>query len=111
MLGLKEIICRNHPGADGGDGMSRRGIALVGILCFLMVVLVVWVDRAAGDGPEPTVNVRVEPGDTLWGLARRYADDSVDIRELIGDIRRINRLEDAVIHPGQTLKIPVRKRD
>lgn len=77
----------------------------------LKKVCVVWVDRAAGDGPEPTVNVRVEPGDTLWGLARRYADDSVDIRELIGDIRQINRLEDAVIHPGQTLKIPVRKRD
>ncbi|MBO2531563.1 LysM domain-containing protein [Planifilum fulgidum] len=89
--------------------MKRRGTALIGILCFLLMIAVAWGGRAAGDGPEPTVDVRVEPGDTLWSLARRHADDSVDIRELISDIRRINQLEDAVIHPGQTLKIPVRK--
>jgi LysM repeat protein len=91
--------------------MNRTGIALIGVICFLIVVLVAWGDGAAGDGPIPTVEVRVEPGDTLWSLARRHADDSIDVRELIGDIRRINHLDDTVIRPGQTLKIPVRKED
>lgn len=90
--------------------MNRRGVALVGILCFIMLVLVAWGEKAAGDGPVPTVEVRVKPGDTLWSLARRHADHSIDVRELISDIRRINQLEDAMIHPGQTLKIPVRKK-
>ena len=45
--------------------MNRRGIALVGILCFLLILLVMWEGRAAGDAPERTVDVRVEPGDTL----------------------------------------------
>ena len=70
-------------GERKGEGMKRRGTALIGILCILMMFAGHWGGRAAGDGPEPTVEVRVKPGDTLWSLAPRHTDDSVDIRELI----------------------------
>jgi hypothetical protein len=42
---------------------------------------------------------RVSPGDTLWGLARRY-------RTSVSSLRSVNELGSDVLHPGQVLRIP-----
>ena len=48
----------------------------------------------------------VEPGDTLWAIAKLHAPASIDIREFIHDIKAMNHLESSNLHVGQLLQIP-----
>ena len=52
-------------------------------------------------------NIRVEQGDTLWSIAKLYAGNHTDVREVIYNIQKENDLISSVIHPGQELKIPI----
>ncbi len=53
--------------------------------------------------------VYVKPGDTVWQIAAKYATPKDDVREVVFEIRRINKLDNsAKVYPGQTLKVPVR---
>lgn len=45
----------------------------------------------------------VQSGDTLWAISRGYCPDNVDRREWIDAVLELNELQDAIIHPGQTL--------
>jgi LysM repeat protein len=50
--------------------------------------------------------ISVQPGDTLWDIAREYTAPGEDIRVTIERIRTHNNLKSLVLHPGQTLEIP-----
>jgi len=52
------------------------------------------------------LRVTVAPGDTIWGLARKYYPN-VDPRLAVAAIQALNELADAIIYPGQVLAIPV----
>jgi LysM repeat protein len=49
---------------------------------------------------------QVRSGDTLWNIAKSIQQEGDDIRALIHLIETENNLSNAVIHPGQLLKIP-----
>ena len=52
--------------------------------------------------------VTVEAHDTLWDIAAKKVDDTVDIREYMYEVKELNHLQDAgALHPGQKLKLPV----
>lgn len=53
-----------------------------------------------------TITVQVQAGDTLWSLATDHGSPRRDVRRLVYEIRRINGV-DALIHPGDFLRIPV----
>lgn len=48
----------------------------------------------------------VRPGDTLWGIAKAHSNGQ-DIRHLVWEIQEVNGIT-PLIHPGQTLWVPVR---
>lgn len=51
----------------------------------------------------------VEPGDTLWSIARDHRKPRQDIRDLVWELQEVNEIT-PVIHPGQVLWVPeVRK--
>ncbi|GLX68129.1 LysM peptidoglycan-binding domain-containing protein [Paenibacillus glycanilyticus] len=50
--------------------------------------------------------VIVSSGDTLWGIADRFVDNSKDIREYIYKIKERNQLSSVELQPGQVLIIP-----
>ncbi|MCF6459752.1 hypothetical protein C3E88_01660 [Clostridium sp. Cult3] len=52
------------------------------------------------------VEVKVEKGDTLWDIAKRYVPKDCDIRKLVFELREFNEMEDVNIHPGDVIKIP-----
>ncbi|GAB4468464.1 MAG: hypothetical protein OHK0029_40850 [Armatimonadaceae bacterium] len=67
------------------------------------------LDRALNQAHIPTtITVEVQPGDTLWSLARRYGNPKRDIQERVYRIRTENGFASgAGLHPGQRLLVPV----
>ena len=46
---------------------------------------------------------RVQPGDTLWGIARQAVGPEGDPRPVVDELVRQNHIRDALIAPGQRL--------
>lgn len=63
------------------------------------------------DQPPQVMHVQVEKGDTLWEIAQELNQTVFqhkhDLRYLIYVIEEANGLKSAVIHPGQTLVVPL----
>jgi len=55
---------------------------------------------------KPPLVVRVEYGDSLWTIARRYGDPERDVREVVAAIRRANGVDPARLRPGSRLVVP-----
>ena len=61
-----------------------------------------------GDGDLRLAGVQsvvVQPGDTLWSIARGAAGTD-DVREVVGRIQELNGLRSTVLVPGQVLELP-----
>ncbi len=50
--------------------------------------------------------VVVKEGDTLWSIAQSQLEEGKDPRKLIYEIRSINRLQSAIVRPGDFLRVP-----
>ena len=101
-------------GAAGGMRLTRRGRALARMLAIVLVVavfLLVAPGLARGDGPDrpaPRVTYVVEPGDTLWSIARQVAPGR-DPRPVVDGLIKANDLRGG-LQAGQELSIPVPER-
>ncbi len=90
------------------DGVRRRRkrfllLALVALALSVSPLFALSIGGPAA--PKAPVRVVVEPGDTLWALAREYGPPNEDVREVVYDIRETNHLAGSVIRPGQVLLI------
>lgn len=53
-----------------------------------------------------TVLVTVQPGDTIWGIARRISGENADLRRVVHEIAELNNLDSGLIRPGQGILVP-----
>ena len=60
-----------------------------------------------GGGAAAPAVTTVQPGESLWSVAKRIAPEN-DPREVIAQIRRLNDLETAELQVGQHLLLPTR---
>ncbi len=51
--------------------------------------------------------VIVATGDSLWGIAARYAAPGEDVREVVFRIAKASKLRDKTLRPGQVLQVPL----
>ena len=83
----------------------------------LLVVLVLVISVMAGhaafskqdisaDGYN-VISVTVEPGDTLWSIAKYYKPTGEDLTKFVYDIAANNGLDNGTIYTGQTIFVPV----
>jgi len=94
--------------------LTRRGrLARTLLVISLAVVLASVFGLKAGAGtpdhvgaPTSFIQVTVAPGDTLWSLASRLADNG-DVRSLVDEITSVNSLSSAEVKAGQKLRIPL----
>lgn len=94
----------------------RRSAVRLAVVMFLAGTLIgILVPRLfASDSsipvtpPIPVIPSRVHQvaaGETIWGLAQRYAPDE-DARRFVYEVLRLNDLRQPVLFPGQRLLLP-----
>jgi nucleoid-associated protein YgaU len=83
----------------------RARLPLLLLLAAAALVVLPGVAMGGGSDAEgPVVVYVVEPGDTLWGIARRLDPDG-DPRPVVDRLARFNDLGPA-LQAGQSLRIP-----
>jgi LysM repeat protein len=92
--------------------LTRRGRRLVAALSVALGLAVVGVTAATVLGDEGVglrlaghASVVVEPGDTLWSIARAVAPEE-DVRAVVDALEQANGLRSTVLTPGQVLQLP-----
>jgi LysM repeat protein len=75
------------------------------VVILVLLGVFLWAVFARSSGASgPAGHYRVQPGDTLWGIASsRHGGDP---REGVWKIEQRNHLRDATISPGQVLVLP-----
>ncbi|GAA0625516.1 hypothetical protein GCM10009547_31050 [Sporichthya brevicatena] len=110
---LEDLVARPASAASAAPlRLTRRG-RLVVVVLFLGALLAGGVlfgstsTRASGEaGPARTYEyLVVQPGDTLWGIAKQVAPND-DPRATIEAIRRLNALSDGGVQAGQRIALP-----
>ena len=105
---------RRTPTTGPATHLTRRGRVLA-VLVFAAVLLGAFsLGRTASEAAAPTTSAStvqvehttVQPGDSLWSVARRVAPEN-DPRAVVEQIRRLNELTSAEIQVGQQLLLPV----
>lgn len=93
-----------------GRRLARTAVVLLALLTALVLSLVGHggVGQASDSrATSATTTVVVQPGQTLWQVARSVSTDA-DPRETLARIQELNNLPGAgaVLHPGQQLVVP-----
>ncbi len=89
---------------------KRRFVTVVSALVFIAGMLVssiLMLSVSSAEEPALCREVIVQEGDTLWGIARQYSSATEDLRIKVHAIIDINGLDNARIHPGDRLQVPV----
>jgi hypothetical protein len=99
------VSCEIRPRA-----VSRWELLAIGLLAALTVLCLGLMYVNAGSGPvravpERTVLVRVQPGDSVWSLAEKWAPGA-DTAAVASHIAEMNDLRDSRVAPGQPLVVP-----
>jgi hypothetical protein len=112
---IEQVFPTAPAGAEiGRVRLTRRGRALARVLATVLVVamfLLVAPGLARGVGPDrpaPRVTYVVQPGDTLWSIARRVAPGQ-DPRPVVDGLIEANDVRSG-LQTGQELSIPVPER-
>jgi hypothetical protein len=95
----------------GGGTRMRARARLLAIVLIVAAFLLVVPGLAKGDGPErpaPQVHYVVQPGDTLWSIARRIAPGR-DPRPVVDEMVKANDLRSG-LQAGQELVVGVPAR-
>ena len=91
--------------------LTRRGRLVISLLmaATLVVLALIGARTALADtttpAPAQVQQVMVLPGDTLWSIAQAQAP-SGDVREVVAEIRSLNKLSSSRLMVGQELVVP-----
>jgi len=87
--------------------MRRIALGVLAVIVVIAAACLLYPDSKSASEPVQVVTVQVESGDSLWKLADRYDNNSMDLREYIYIIQKFNNLDNTVLQPGQEIRIPV----
>ncbi|WP_028545430.1 LysM peptidoglycan-binding domain-containing protein [Paenibacillus taiwanensis] len=54
-----------------------------------------------------SVRVIIQPGDTLWAIAKEHLSSDMDIREYVYIIMKNNNLDSGLIQAGDVIEVPL----
>lgn len=82
-------------------------VAMIIIMAVIGFNSILGLNVVSGESNDNFITVEVLPGETLWDIASNNMSDDMDKRKAVYLIQKANDLDDAAIHPGQKLKVPV----
>jgi len=86
----------------------RIFIITVAVVLALSGLASLSVESTAAFHPALYLTYVVAQGDTLWAIAVKFGPPQLDPRTYIYQVRQLNDLASANIHPGQVLRLPIR---
>lgn len=81
------------------------------VLLFVSIIMrrTMFTSMAKEEGSRTTPyykSVRIQEGDSLWGIARQYREgSSMSMEEYVNQLRQMNGLKRDTIHTGQYLTV------
>ncbi|HZJ58179.1 MAG TPA: LysM peptidoglycan-binding domain-containing protein [Clostridia bacterium] len=85
---------------------ARLSIFISILLVVLYPAMMFAIDKPHNKIAPSFINVYIEPGDTLWDIAKANLPPKTDIRDFIHEIKSINELDSALIVEGDSLLVP-----
>ena len=88
--------------------VNKRRFITVIMTCLLVLFTSVSVIISASsiDKPIRYSNFVVQKGDTLWSIAKQNVPKSMDIREYIIEIEKVNPINNSFLAEGQEIILP-----
>jgi len=79
------------------------------LLTAVAIVFFLLLPSGAGAGNEvrPTGMHVIVSGESLWSIAAQHTQPGEDVRTIVFDIKRMNRLGQSVIRAGDQLMVPL----
>lgn len=82
-------------------------LSIAGAFCLALFLLgYAFAQHSAAAGNQTTPTYVVQPGDTLWAIAKAYTTPQHDVRVFIHRLQKMNKLTSPIIQPGQCLLLP-----
>jgi len=103
---------RSAPGPEAPLRLTTRGRVVVVLLALLLIALPLVLGARAAQAGAPATAPQVErhvvaSGETLWQIAESIAGPGDDVRDVVGELVRLNALPDSSLLAGQTIVVPV----
>lgn len=76
----------------------KKAIAIIAVVVLAILI--------AGSKPK-AVRYEYDRCQSLWDLAERHCPESVDKRDFIEEVRKINGIEGSVVYAGREYQYPV----
>ena len=87
----------------------KRGLKVVLFIFVLIICYSIYTSFQIGRKQVNTYELKVVSNDTIWSIAKEICkkDSSLNIQNVIIEIKDINNLNCSEIYAGQTLNIPI----
>lgn len=96
--------------APAGLRLTARGRRALVLLVMLLLVGLVLAGRAVAAGASADAvavqTYTVAPGETLWGIAARVAGPNEDVRDVVIQLKDLNRMGSADLRAGEQILLP-----
>ena len=104
---------RAASGASTGVSLhlTSRGRRVLVLLAVLVLVSLVLAGRAMATSvadPAEVQTYTVSSGDTLWSIAAGITGSNEDVRDIVIDLKNMNRMASADLRAGEQILLPVR---
>jgi hypothetical protein len=84
----------------------KRFVFILFLAVLLVIATTLYTLTAYSFNETKYFEVPVRAGDTIWNIAKEHGTKS-SLRKNVYDIIEFNQIDDAMIYPGQILKIPL----
>lgn len=80
---------------------NRRILGLIAIAMMLLFIL-----GCKGNKPK-IIGYTYDSGNTVWEMAQRCCPNNMDIREVVREIERVNKIKNSIIYDSKSYKVPI----